>query len=671
MNNTTMTIGLSARHADVLARPESRAFLANPGFPVPDATAIRRVGSTGVEEFLATGLLLREALEQSGGLAPDHAVLDIGCGWGRLAMPLAARLGPAGRYLGMDAAAEAIAWCRRHVAEVDSRFRFHHADIRNSYANPQGRIAAAAATLVPWEERFDRVVAFSLFTHLLPDAMVRYLAEAARLCRPGGVLVATFFVLDAEARSALAAGQADRAFPAKHGIARLSNPAIPEDAVAYDAAEMLALFDAAGFDAEWRPGAWCPRSAPPFEYQDLVVARRRGTPTGGAGLRGAVSSLRGGAVRGWAWDAGSDAPVPLRLEIAGRTVAEAVPDSLAEGAPPAGPPPGVAAGFTLAVPPHLLGREVRDLRVWAGPLPLLHRPLARLADPAEELAAAWRRESVRRGLWRVEALRWQADGSLDGEVWAIAPRGVAPARPPWLFLGEARVQIEPLEAIEDEAGAALGLAPGVFRPHYGFHLPAALLGRGGRLRLGTAPQELWEPVGGFPLAPAAVDDDWTSAMDRRAASEALRAVTGRSLTAHGRLLDLPPTAVLPPPGDAGVILALDGLDPPTQGGDAALVAALVAALAPGGLALLGMPGSAALLDGAGGTARLLQWLRHGMVPAMEAPAGRRVLRSQTHLAEVWGAAFEVVALREASLSGLRDLVVLRQRGAATIKGQRG
>ena len=38
----------------------------------------------------------------------------------------------------------------------------------------------------------------------------------------------------------------------------------------------MALFDAAGFDADWRPGTWCPRSAPAFDYQDLVVARRRG-----------------------------------------------------------------------------------------------------------------------------------------------------------------------------------------------------------------------------------------------------------------------------------------------------------------------------------------------------------------------------------------------------------
>jgi SAM-dependent methyltransferase len=646
-----MTMTLSQRHAALLNTPAAQAFLAAPGFPLPDATAIRRVGSATARDFLQTGLLLRAALEESAGIAADHSILDVGCGWGRLALPLAARLGPAGRYLGMDAAAEAIAWCRRHIAEADPRFRFHHADIRNSYANPRGRIPAARAVLLPWEERFDRVVAFSLFTHLLPDATARYLAEAARLCRPGGQLVATFFLLDTQARAAMREGRSDRTFPVAHGIAHIADPAVPEDAVAYDAAEILALLDAAGFDADWRPGAWCPRSEPPFDYQDLVVARRRGAARA-AGARGAVTALSGGAIRGWAREA-DGTPAPLSLCIGTEVVARS--------APRAGP------DFAIALPAHLLGQEVRDLRVLAGAedLPLLARPRVLLGDPAEELARAWRIAAVRSGLWRIDSLDWQADGAIEGTAWAIPPRGEAPERAPHLVLDGARLPLLPMAAPEDGIGAALGLPPGALRPFHRFRIEAALPAGGAWLRLVGADGAAWEPVAGRRLPGRAPEAPLAGVLDGLAAAGALHAATGLTLAAVAPRLDVPgdAQAVLDaaPEGAARLVLALESLDPPEAGGEPALVAALARVLAPGGLVVAAMPGALALLGGGGGTARLLHWLRHGSVVLPEAAPGHRAIRNAAHLRHAWGTAFEVLRTEEGALSGLRDLVVLRRR----------
>ena len=649
-----MTNALPERHAALLSGTAAQAFLAAPGFPLPDATAIRRVGSNTPRDFLQTGLLLRAALEESAGIAPDHSILDVGCGWGRLALPLAPRLGPAGRYLGMDAAAEAIAWCRRHIAEADPRFRFHHADIRNSYANPRGRIPAARATLLPWEERFDRIVAFSLFTHLLPDALARYLAEAARLCRPGGVLVATFFLLDPQARAAMAEGRTDRRFPAAHGIARIADPAVPEDAVAYDAEEALALLDAAGFDAEWRPGAWCPRVTAPFEYQDLVVARRRGVAPASGGARGAVTALSGGAFRGWAHEA-NGAPARLSLEIDGQAVAHVTPTD--------------GESFALAVPAHLLGREVRDLRILAGGegLPLLARPRLLLADPSAELARAWRIESVRRGLWRIEALDWQPDGAVEGVVWAIPPRAVAPDRMPHLALGTQRWPLRPMEEAEDALGLALGVAPGSLRPRYRFRLADGLPARGACLRILGEAGEAWEPVRGCRVPGAAPEGSLDATLDALAAAAALHAAAGLSMAAPVPRLDVPadPMALLDsaPEGAARLVLALDGLDPPAVDAEDALVAAVARVTAPGGLVMAGLPGGLTLLDGRGGPARLLRWLRHGLDLDPDATPGRRAVRSPAHLRTAWGDAFEILRIDEGALSGLRDLVVLRRRAA--------
>lgn len=640
------------RSSRVLARPDAQAFLTAPGFPLPDRTAIRRVGSSDVQDFLATGMLLRAALEEASGLDPNYAVLDIGCGWGRLAMPLAGALGPHGRYVGMDAAAEAIAWCRRHIGETDPRFRFHHADIRNGYANPRGRIPAHRAVLLPWEERFDRVVAFSLFTHLLPGALARYLAEASRLCRPDGILVATFFLLDAPARAAIAAGRADRDFTATHGIARLGNPTVPEDAVAYDADEVMALLEAAGFAAEWRPGAWCDRGVAPFEYQDLVIARRQGTAPSASGTRGAVQAISGGALRGWSWDATQGAAPLLRLEVAGQVVAEGQPDLPVRAAPPDGLPTGALAGFALRLPAELVGRRLRDVRLLAGPerLPLLARPALLLADPAEELARAWRCEALRDGLWRLEAIERDPDGSVRGRVWAVPPRGAPSLSPPALFLRGARVALLPIEDGDPAQDAVLGLPPGTLRPYHHFHLPAALVARGGTLRLGSTPSRTWAPHDGLILPPEG---------DTCAGETCLRAVTGRSPDSLGPRLDLGVIGLPEAPlGEARLVTALHGIDGIA---DAALVQVLAAGLAPGGLVLLGTPGAAALIGGAGGVTRLLNWLRDGTAEAPEAAPGQRRLRGRAHFDSCWGAAFTLLDLREATLSGMRDLVLLQRR----------
>ncbi|MEO3475136.1 class I SAM-dependent methyltransferase [Roseomonas sp. CAU 1739] len=636
----------------MLAAPESQAILVAPGFPLPDRTALRRVGSTDARDFLETGLLLRAALEETAGLEPDHAVLDIGCGWGRLAMPLAARLGTHGRYLGMDAAAEAIAWCRRHIGEIDPRFRFHHADIRNSYANPRGRIPAHKAMLLPWEERFDRVVAFSLFTHLLPDALVRYFAEAARLCRPGGALVATFFLLDAPAREAIAAGRADRDFPAVHGIARLANPGVPEDAVAYDAAEILGLLDAAGFDAEWRPGAWCARGVDPFDYQDLVIARRRGPAAPCIGTRGAVQAISGGALRGWAWDAIKDAPPLLRLEVAGEVVAEGQPDHPVRSAPPDGPPAGAPAGFALPLPPHLVGRRLRDVRLLGGAeaLPLLARPTLLLADPPEELARGWRREALRDGLWRIDSVERQPDGGARVCIWAVPPRGTPPIMSPVVLHGAARVPLVPMDGSDTALDAALGHPPGTIRPGYEFHLSPASAAHANVLRLGFAADRVWAPHAGLALPPAG---------NAVTGASCLRGVTGRSPASFGPQLDLRPTGLAEvPAGEARLVTALDGIDAAEE---AALVDALAAAMAPGGLLLFGTPGAAALIGGAGGVARLLGWQRHGTAEAPEAAPGQRRLRSRAQFESAWGQAFALLDLREAVLSGMCDLALLKRR----------
>ena len=82
-----------------------------------DAEAIGR-------EFLDYFIRLAE-------LKPDHRVLDVGCGVGRIAAPLADYLSPGGSYEGFDIVSGGIEWCQTNITPRFPNFRFQVADIYN------------------------------------------------------------------------------------------------------------------------------------------------------------------------------------------------------------------------------------------------------------------------------------------------------------------------------------------------------------------------------------------------------------------------------------------------------------------------------------------------------------------------------------------------------------
>jgi SAM-dependent methyltransferase len=222
---------------------------------------------------VATGDELLALLVEAAGLEPDERVLDVGCGIGRVARPLAGYLGPGGSYAGFDVSRAAVAWCAGRYAPRHPGFRFAHLDVRNAAYNPGGSGAARDARFPYGDGEFDVAVATSVFTHLLADEADRYLAETARVLRPGGRLLATFFLLDDGARRRLAEGRAAIAFAHEHWPASFSDPDTPEAAVAYDEGWVLERLGAHGLRplAPPRPGTWSGR--PDAEgFQDVIVA---------------------------------------------------------------------------------------------------------------------------------------------------------------------------------------------------------------------------------------------------------------------------------------------------------------------------------------------------------------------------------------------------------------
>ena len=211
------------------------------------------------------------------GLQPADDVLDVGCGAGRMARPLAGWL--EGTYEGFDVVEAPLRWCRRKISTRHPNFTFTHLDVANDVYNPNGRIAAAELRFPYPDDRFSFAVLTSVFTHMLATDLLQYLDELARVVRPGGRILATYFLLDRDSESSLAEGRSMIAFPARQTDGplapyRLTDDARPASAIAYPRSAIESAHAARGLAIKevW-PGRWArPAPAPAPAFQDATVS---------------------------------------------------------------------------------------------------------------------------------------------------------------------------------------------------------------------------------------------------------------------------------------------------------------------------------------------------------------------------------------------------------------
>ena len=210
-----------------------------------------------------------------GGLTPDDAVLDVGSGVGRMAIALTSYLSERARYEGFDVVPDGIRWCQQHLTPRYPRFQFQIADVRNQLYNPKGA-ASAAEYHFPFDDgTFDFCLGTSIFTHLLPEEVAHYLAEIARVLRPGGRCLATFFLVEDEALT----GGESTTLQRFHGRYRghlVTDERIPEASIAYRETAVRRYFDESGFDVmePFHYGSWSGRKEF-LSWQDIVVGRKR------------------------------------------------------------------------------------------------------------------------------------------------------------------------------------------------------------------------------------------------------------------------------------------------------------------------------------------------------------------------------------------------------------
>jgi SAM-dependent methyltransferase len=135
------------------------------------------------------------ALLEHFGLFPSAAVVEVGCGLGRLAYELASYLDDAGTYAGFDIAPAAIEWLNREYVPRLPGFRFDVLDVHNARFRPDGTEPPDAVRFPYRDDSFDVACAFEVFMHMPLAGVANYLSEMARVLKPGALAVVTFMAI--------------------------------------------------------------------------------------------------------------------------------------------------------------------------------------------------------------------------------------------------------------------------------------------------------------------------------------------------------------------------------------------------------------------------------------------------------------------------------------------
>lgn len=230
----------------------------------------------GDGDFKKVGKVFLQHFIQVGGLKASDRILDVGCGIGRMAVPLTNYISKNGSYEGIDIVATGINWCTKNITPRYPNFRFQLADVFNKLYNPKGTHQPSAYKFPFDSNSFDFIFLTSVFTHMLPPDLENYLAEISRVLKPCGRCLITFFLLNKESLVHIDKKQSRFDFKFHHGEYRVESDTVPENAISYNEDFVRNLYRKYGLDivGPIHYGSWCGR--PTFlSFQDILIAAKR------------------------------------------------------------------------------------------------------------------------------------------------------------------------------------------------------------------------------------------------------------------------------------------------------------------------------------------------------------------------------------------------------------
>jgi ubiquinone/menaquinone biosynthesis C-methylase UbiE len=223
-------------------------------------------------DFNTIGQELFQCLVGIGGLKPYDKVLDVGCGVGRMAIPLTRYLSAPGTYDGFDIVEKSIQQCAQTISPRFPNFHFHHADIFNTHYNPHGKHYSHQYIFPFPDQTFSFVFLTSVFTHMLSKEVENYLKEIHRVLIAGGRCFITYFLLNPESEELMRSKRSSRKFifPIDQGKSMKEHD--PEAAVGLNESYIRGLYLKSGIRMvePIHYGSW-PGRKTAVGYQDIVV----------------------------------------------------------------------------------------------------------------------------------------------------------------------------------------------------------------------------------------------------------------------------------------------------------------------------------------------------------------------------------------------------------------
>ena len=226
-------------------------------------------------DFAASGRRELETICNITGANPSSHILEVGCGIGRLAIAMPDFLDASGGYEGFDIVPEGIEWCKQHIVGPHDNIHFTLADVYNKEYNPKGSRQPADYQFPYEDETFDVAVLISVFTHMLPTDVDRYVGEIARVLKKNGRICASYSIINPESLQLMTSGSGSVYFKYNLGSYWISSKRVPELAVAYDERYIRETYSKHGLSdpPDFYFGRWCGRSTG-LDAQDVVVATK-------------------------------------------------------------------------------------------------------------------------------------------------------------------------------------------------------------------------------------------------------------------------------------------------------------------------------------------------------------------------------------------------------------
>jgi ubiquinone/menaquinone biosynthesis C-methylase UbiE len=236
----------------------------------------RSLLSVGDGNFKQIGQEYLDYFIRIGGLRPHDRVLEIGCGIGRMAMPLTTCLNETGSYDGFDIARAEIKWCKNKITSRFANFNFQHIDVHNKQTNPKGKFQASSYQFPLAAKQYDFVFLTSVFTHMFIEDIENYLKEISRLLKTGGRALASYFLLNSETLALLKIKGSKFKHP--YGPSLVIDPKLPEASIAHEEKTIRGLYQKfnLGILEPIHYGSWSGREEF-LSSQDIIVAEKNGS----------------------------------------------------------------------------------------------------------------------------------------------------------------------------------------------------------------------------------------------------------------------------------------------------------------------------------------------------------------------------------------------------------